>query len=132
MEPQNKTTSSSGFVYELNNFTACVNIAEAPEEFHNLMKFLGQRKLVYAMIEAPVLICEVIEKVWTTTTYNTTDKVLTFNLKGNSYSINVDILITCLHLSAHTFLLTHTLFPPIKLKLKQCYERLTMLNLKPI
>ena len=77
MAPQNKTTSSSEFVYELNNFNACVNIVEAPREFHNLMKYLGQCKLVYAMTEALVLICEVIEKVWTTATYNTTRKVTT-------------------------------------------------------
>ena len=30
MAPQNKITSNSGCVYELNNFTACVNTADAP------------------------------------------------------------------------------------------------------
>ena len=37
MAPQNKITSNSGFVYELNNFTTCVNTADAPQEFHGLM-----------------------------------------------------------------------------------------------
>ena len=66
------------------------------------MNFLGQCKLMYAMTEAPVLLCEVIEEVWTTAIYNSTDKVLTFNLKGNYYSINGDVLSTCLKLSVNT------------------------------
>ena len=81
---------------------ACVNLAEAPQEFHNLTNFLGQCKLVYAMTEAPVLLCKVIEEVWTTTVYSLTDKVLTFNLKGNSYSVNGDVLSTELKLPANT------------------------------
>ena len=89
---------------------------------------LGLMQVVYAMTEAPMLICEVIEEVWTTATYNTTDKVLTFNMKYNSYSINVDIFSTFLHLPADI----HTLLPPMKQKLEQCLERLTMLSLKPI
>ena len=95
------------FVYKLNNFTAFVNIAEAPHEFYNLVKFLGQCKLFNAMTEAPVLICELIEEVWTTATYNTDDKVLTFNLKGNSYSVNADVLSACLYLPVDT----HTASP---------------------
>ena len=89
MTPQYKTTSSSGFMYELNNFTACVNTTDAPQEFHNLMRFLGQCNLSYAMTEAPILLCEAIKEVWTTIVYNAEDKVITFNLKGNLYSINV-------------------------------------------
>ena len=72
MAPQNKTKSSSGFVYELNNFTPCVNTTDAPQEFHKLMRFLGQCNLSYAMIEAPILFCEVIKEVWTTAAYNIT------------------------------------------------------------
>ena len=102
MAPQNQIQSSSGFTYKLNNFFSCVNTAEAPHEFHNLMNFIGQCKLVYVMNEAIVLICEVIEKVWTTAAYNSTDRVLTFNLKGNSYSINGDILSSCLKFPAKT------------------------------
>ena len=54
------------------------------------------------MTEAHVLLCEVIEEVWTTAVYNSTDKVLTFNLKGNSYSIKGDVLRTCLQFPANT------------------------------
>ena len=54
-----------------------------------------------------MLLYEVIEDVWTTTVYNNTDKVLNFDLKGNSYSVNADILSTCLNLPADT----HTTSP---------------------
>ena len=90
--PQNKATSSSRFVYELNNFTACVNTSDAPHEFHSLMRFLIQCNLLYAMTVALILFYEVIEEVWTTIVYNTKDKVISFNLKGNLYSINGDVL----------------------------------------
>ena len=102
MAPQNKTTSNSGFVYELNNFTACVNTTEVPQEFHSLMRFLGQCNLSYAMTATPILFCGVIEEVWTTVVYNTKDKVTTFNLKGNLYPINGDVLNSCLTLPANT------------------------------
>ena len=102
MAPQNKKTSSSGFVYELNNFTACVNTTDAPQEFHNLMRFLGQCNLSYAMTEAPILFCEVIEEVCTTAVYNAKDKIIIFNLKGNLYSIKGDVLNSCLNLPANT------------------------------
>ena len=59
------------------------------------------------MTEALVLLCEVIEEIWTTSVYNSIDKVLTFDLKGNSYSINADILSTCLNLPPDT----HTTSP---------------------
>ena len=83
------------------NFTACVNPNEAPQKFHNLMRFLGQCNMSYTMTEEPILLCEVIEEVWTTDVFKSTNKVITFNLKGNSY-VNGDILSSCLHLSANT------------------------------
>ena len=102
MAPQNKITSNSGFVYELNNFRACVNTAEAPQEFHGLMKFLNQCNLSYAMTATPILFCEVVEEVWSTVIYNPSDKVISFNLKGSLYSINGDVLNACLNLPANT------------------------------
>ena len=102
MAPQNKITSTSGCVYELNNFTACVNTADAPQEFHDLMRFLSQCSLSYAMTATPILFCEVVEEVWNTAIYNASDKVITFNLKGNSYSINGDVLNASLNLPANT------------------------------
>ena len=50
----------------------------------------------------PILFCEVVEEVWSTAVYNATNKVITFNLKGNSYSINGDVLNTSLNLPANT------------------------------
>ena len=117
MAPQNKKTSSSGFVYELNNFTACVNTADAPHEFNNLSKFLGPCNLSYAMIAAPILFCEVVEEVWSTAMYNLTDKIITFSLKGNLYSINGDVLSSCLNLPNNTHAQS-----PIEIEIK------TMLN----
>ena len=102
MAPQNKTTSSSGYVYELNNFTAYVNTADAPQEFHGLMRFPSQCSVSYTMTEAPILLYEVVEEVWSTADYNSTDKVISFNLKGSLYSINGDVLNKCLNFSANT------------------------------
>ena len=54
------------------------------------------------MTSAPILFCEVIEEVWSTVVYNTKDKVITFNLRGNLYLINGDVLNSCLTLPAYT------------------------------
>ena len=102
MAPQNKITSISGCIYELNNFTTYVNTADAPQEFHDLMRFLSQCSLSYAITATPILLCEVVEEVWNTAVYNASDKVITFNLKGNSYSINGDVLNASLNLPANT------------------------------
>ena len=45
---------------------------------------------------------KVVEEVWSTAVYNSTDKVITFNLKGSLYSINEDVLNACLNLPANT------------------------------
>ena len=54
------------------------------------------------MTATPILFCEVVEEVWSTAVYNASDKVITFNLKGNSYSINGDVLNASLNLPANT------------------------------
>ena len=77
-------------------------MADAPQEFHGLMKFLSQCSMSYAMTATPILFCEVVEEVWSTAVYNSTNKVITFNLKGNLYSINGDVLNACLNLPANT------------------------------
>ena len=102
MAPQNKITSIFGCIYELNNFTACVNMADAPQKFHDLMRFLSQCSMSYAMTATPILFYEVMEKVWNIAFYNASDKVITFNLKGNSYSINGDVLNASLNLPTNT------------------------------
>ena len=66
------------------------------------MTFLSQRSLSYAITATPILFCEVMEEVWSTAVYNASNKVITFNLKGNSYSINGDVLNACLNLPANT------------------------------
>ena len=108
MAPQNKITSSSGYVYELNNFTACVYMADAPQEFHGLMKFLSQCSMSNAMTATSILFCEVVEEVWSTAIYNSTDKVISFNLKGSLYSINGDVLNSCLNFPANTHAISPT------------------------
>ena len=40
--------------------------------------------------------------MWNTAVYNVSDKVITFNLKGNSYSINGDVLNASLNLPTNT------------------------------
>ena len=102
MAPQNKITSISGCIYEINNFTACVNTVDAPQEFHDLMRFLSQCNMSYAMTATPILFCEVVEEVWNTAIYNASDKVITFNLKSKSYSINGDVLNASLNLPDNT------------------------------
>ena len=67
-----------------------------------MMKFLGQCNLSYAMTVALILFCKVVEEVWSTAMYNLTDKVITFSLKGNLYSINGDILNSFLNLPNNT------------------------------
>ena len=79
-----------------------MNTAEAPKEFHNLMRFNAQCNIYYPMIEAPVLHREVVEEIWITVVYNSTDKVNTFSLKGSSYSINSDVLSSCLRIHVKT------------------------------
>ena len=44
------------------------------------------------MTATPILFCEVVEEVWSIAVYNLTDKVITFSLKGNLFSINGDVL----------------------------------------
>ena len=102
MAPQNKITSNSRFVYQLNNFATCVNTTDAPQEFHSLIQFLSQCSLSYAIIATLILFCEVVDEVWSTAVNNVSDKVITFNLKGNSYSINGDVLNASLNLPANT------------------------------
>ena len=54
MAPQKKNTSLTGVIYEPNNFIAFTTVDSLiPEEFHLIMKFLGESKLGYCLHEAP-------------------------------------------------------------------------------
>ena len=70
------------------------------------------------MNEAPILFCEVIEEVLTTAVYSAEDKVIIFNLKGNLYSINGDVLNSCLNLPANTHVKSPT-EPKIRIMLNK-------------
>ena len=90
-----------------NNFVALVDKEGAHTDYHKTMDFIKGCKLSYAMLEAPTIYSEVVEEVWTTAVFNTTDLTLTFSLKGNTYCINADIVRSCFKL--HENALFHTL-----------------------
>ena len=87
-----------GFIYEQKSFVVCVNNTNEPAKFDNMMDFLAQCKLAYSMLEAPVLHCEVIEKLWATTVHDSKNRSITFTLKGTNYTLTNDILSVCLRL----------------------------------
>lgn len=88
----------NGFVYEQNNFTALVEKQGAPLEFHTMMDFISNCKLGYAMLESPILYCEIVEEVWTIAVFDSGNKVLTFNVNGKPFSVNNDMVTACLKL----------------------------------
>ena len=103
MAPQSKTKSSSVFVYKLNNFhSLCEHNRRTSRVLQPNEVLRSNATCLMPLTEAPILFSEVIEEVWTTAVYNITYKVITFNLKGNLYSINGDVLNTFLNLPANT------------------------------
>lgn len=44
------------------------------------------------MLEAPTIFCEVVKEMRTSTEFDSGNKVLSFSLKGNDYSINADVM----------------------------------------
>ena len=109
MAPVVKIMSQTGFVYEKNNFLALVNkeIA-ASEDYHKTMDFIQSCKLSYAMLESPVIYCEVVEEIWTTVVFNSKDKTIAFSLKGKDHCINCDTLQACFKLPKNNTLIPHT------------------------
>ena len=89
MAPVVTIMSQTGFIYEKNNFTALVNKGiQHSSDYHKMMDFVKKCKLSYAMLESPTIFCEVVEEMWTTATYNSTDKTTHSLLKvRNSVSI---------------------------------------------
>ena len=77
----------------------CINKADAPTEFCNLMDFLTQCKLAYSVLEAPILHCEVIEELWVTTFHDSEYNSIAFTLKSDNYTLTTDILSVCLSLA---------------------------------
>ncbi|KAL8126096.1 hypothetical protein AgCh_013398 [Apium graveolens] len=71
------------------NFTRLVSELElvnkdiaASEDYHKMTDFIRSCKLSYAMLESPVIYCEIMEEIWITTVYNSKDKTIAFSLKG--------------------------------------------------
>ncbi|KAL8114648.1 hypothetical protein AgCh_021492 [Apium graveolens] len=96
MTPVVKIMSQTGFIYEKNNFTALVNKGiQQSEDYHKMMDFVKNCKLNYAMLESPTIFCEVVEEMWTTAIYNSTDKTITLTIKGNELCINSDVIKAC-------------------------------------
>ncbi|KAL8119603.1 hypothetical protein AgCh_016924 [Apium graveolens] len=86
MAPLVKIMSQYGFIYEKNNFVALVNKEiPASEDFHKMMDFVKGCKLSYAMLESPTIYCKVVEEIWTTAVYQSTDKTINFTLKELIY-----------------------------------------------
>ncbi|WOH03958.1 hypothetical protein DCAR_0623363 [Daucus carota subsp. sativus] len=48
-----KQMFAAGFEYKLNNHVAYLEIGEDHKDFHNIMGFLKQSKVAYAMTAAP-------------------------------------------------------------------------------
>ena len=103
-----KLMSQTEFVYEKNNFVAFVEKDGAHEDYHKMMDFIQGCKLSYAMLESPTIYCEVVEEVWTTAKFNSTDMTITFNLKGKRYCINSDDVQACFKLPENTTMNPHT------------------------
>ena len=108
MAPIVKLMSQTGSIYEKNNFVALVEKEGAHEDYHKMMDFIKRCKLSYAMLEAPIIYCEVVEEIWTTAVFNQTDLTITFDLKGKSYCINSDDVQACLKLPENSTMTPHT------------------------
>lgn len=98
MAPQRKVASSTNFVYDQNNFVTCVAIAEATTNIHPLMQFLSEFKVSKALLEAPTIVCNVVEEFWKITLVSNDLSEVTFMCKGNEYKLTSLILRECLEL----------------------------------
>ncbi|KAL8094885.1 hypothetical protein AgCh_036413 [Apium graveolens] len=109
MAPVVKIMSQTGFIYEKNNFTALVNMGiQQSGDYHKMMDFVKNCKLSYAMLESPTIFCEVVEEMWTTATYNSTDKTITLTIKGKEFCINSDVIKACFKIPDNTVTSPHT------------------------
>ena len=108
MAPVVKIMSQSGFIYEKNNFIALVEKNEAHSDYHKMMDFIKNCKLSCAMLEAPTIYCEVIEEIWTTAEFNSTNMTIAFSLKGKDYCINCDDIQSYFKLPENNAMTPHT------------------------
>ena len=104
-----KIMSQIGFIYEKNNFTTLVNKGiQQSGDYHKMMDFVKNCKLNYAMLESPTIYCEVVKEIWTTATYNSTDKTITFTIKGKEFYVNSNIVKACFKFPDNTVTTPHT------------------------
>ena len=109
MAPVVKIMSQTSFIYEKNNFTALVNKGiQLSSDYHKMMDFVQGCKLNYAMLESPTIYYEVVEEIWTTAVYNSTDKTITFTIKGKEFCVNSDIVKACFRIPDNTVSTPHT------------------------
>ena len=93
MAPQKKNTSLTGVIYEPKNFIAFTTVDfSVPEEFHPIMKFLGESKFKYCLHEAPTIQCELLEEFWTTAEFKEDANEISFIYKGKSYNLSTSVL----------------------------------------
>lgn len=78
------------FVYEQNNFAVWVNEEGTSQDFHLMMDFIRSCNLSHVMLEAPTIFYEIVEEVWSSTSFDTKNKVLSFTIKNLPYSVNND------------------------------------------
>lgn len=88
--------TASGYIYEKNNFISLVDTSAAPEIYHKMMEFIKNCKLSYAMLEAPVIYCEVVEEIWASAVCDKAMGTISFTLKNSSYIVNANLMNTCL------------------------------------
>lgn len=68
----------AGFIYEKNNFTTYVDTESARQDYHRMMEFMKKCKLAYSMLEAPTIYCEMVEEIWISAVFVSTNCTLTF------------------------------------------------------
>ena len=92
MAPQKKNISLTDVIYEPNNFIAFTTVdSSVPEEFHAIMKFLGESKLGYCLHEAPAIQCELLEEFWTRVEFKEDANEISFICKVKSYNLSTSV-----------------------------------------
>ncbi|KAL8157708.1 hypothetical protein AgCh_002420 [Apium graveolens] len=87
---------------------ALVEKNEAHSDYHKMMDFIKNCKLSYAMLEALTIYCEVIEEIWITAEFNSTNMTIAFSLKGKDYCINCDDIQSCFKWPENNAMTPHT------------------------
>ena len=60
------------------------------------------------MLEAPIIYCEVVEEIWTSAEFKSTNMTLSFTLKGKDYCIKCDDVQSYFKLPENTSMTPHT------------------------